>query len=290
MYFVSSRWRLIIFSFLMLVFLAFSTRLVHAKTEQPVLLVDVVAWLEENQAPRTLHQADLLRFLLRDFPLSYVREHITRNRARVFVSANAQACMPWLLKTPERETQFLFSLPYAIEPALVLVMKKDSRWAQQLTMLQNNGTAISLKWLLTQVSSPVLGIESNRSYGLAVDALLKEQHAFSIYTRTSSSNEPAAMLPMLMKGFVDAIIEYPSVLSQYTAEIVHFNFSETEPVQLIHFACSKTPEMRQLMPLIDNHIQHIAKDPQYLELLLKQVPENQKHNALAFWLAALENN
>ncbi|WP_423187621.1 hypothetical protein ACO1PK_05250 [Alishewanella sp. d11] len=37
--------------------------------------------------------------------------------------------------------------------------------------------------------------------------LLQEQQVFSIYTRTSSTDEHVAMLPMLTKGFVDAIIE-----------------------------------------------------------------------------------
>ena len=267
-----------------------SAGLAQAPSDDSLLLVDVLAWFEEHQPQRVFRQAELLQLLLTDFPTPFVVERITRNRARVFVASNKQACMPWLLKTPEREKLFLFSLPYAVESALVLVVKKDSAWAQHLTNLQNSGVAISLNRLLLQHSPPILGVESQRSYGVAVDSLLKQSNAFPIYTRTSSSDEPAAMLPMLEKGFIDIMLEYPSVLAQYSAEVVYFNFVETEPVQFVHFACSNTAEMKQLMPLINRHIKELSGSTQYIDLVLRELPENQREQALALWLAILKNN
>ncbi|SEA84733.1 transporter substrate-binding domain-containing protein [Alkalimonas amylolytica] len=250
------------------------------KPADTLVIIDVVDWL--SPAHQATHQASVLQKILANLTIPHQIQQITRNRARMLVREHPTACMPWLLKTPERLQDFQFSVPYMAENALQLVVRDNTPLAQTLHQQRQAGP-VRLGELLLQRRPPILGIETNRSYGQKTDQLLSElQHLPAIYTRTSSSNNPAELIPMLQRGFLDIIIEYEIVAKEHSNELAFFPFEETEAFQLSHFACSNTEDMARLLPALNQSIQMLGQDEEFQQLMLLSIPEHFKQQALQY--------
>lgn len=104
----------------------------------------------------------------------------------------------------------------------------------------------------------------------------------AIYTRTSSSNNPAELIPMLQRGFIDIVIEYEIVAKEHSSELAFFPFEETEAFQLSHFACSNTEDMARLLPALNHSIQTLSQDEEFQQLMLLSIPEHFKQQALQY--------
>ncbi|MBU1556191.1 MAG: hypothetical protein KJ998_15495 [Gammaproteobacteria bacterium] len=251
---------------------------------EPVIIVDAVALL---QAP-TGNEAQILHQLLAAYPAQYSITDISRNRAREWVKTAENACIPWLKKTAAREQDFLFSLPYMVEDALQLVVPADSRWHSTLQTLQQHNPQISLLQIPSLKPGPVIGIEINRSYGETLDRLLSQrQSSWSIYTRTTSSNETGSMLPMLQRGFIDATLEYRKVAQRTDSSLHFYSLLEAEPVNLVHFACSKGERGQQVVNLLNQVILSKSQQPDYQQLVLQGIKGANQQLALQIWLKAL---
>lgn len=245
-------------------------------------IIDIAALLTDERAAS--RQSQLLSTVLHQLPVQIQMKEMNWSRAMLWVENSEASCMPWLIKTPERAERFLFSEPYMLEDALSLVLRKDSPLAQQLQQQVQHQEAIALTALLQQTRAPVLGIESNRSYGKRIDALLAQlQHSSSVYTRTSVSEQPAELIPMLQRGFIDMVLEYPSVISNQHPNLVLLPLQETEPFQLSHFACSNTPAMQPVMQQLNAVIRQLSQDPDYQALVLQPLSDEQRAAALAYW-------
>ena len=279
--------KLFIYPILWLSFLSiFALFKAHANEESPttLVIVDVVDWL--SPANQAMHQATVLQTILDHLNIPHQTEQVTRNRARLLVRGHKTACMPWLLKTPERLKEFQFSVPYMVENALQLVVLEQSKIAQELQKKRQSGP-INLSELLMQQRPPILGIEANRSYGETTDRLLEAlQHIPAIYTRTSSSNQPAELIPMLERGFIDIIIDYKVVAVEQSNELAFFPFKETEAFQLSHFACSDSQEMTKLMQSLNHSIQMLSQNEDFQQLMLHSIPPHLQDDALQYLLRA----
>lgn len=279
--------KLFIYPILWLSFLSiFALFKAHANEESPttLVIVDVVDWL--SPANQAMHQATVLQTILDHLNIPHQTEQVTRNRARLLVRGHKTACMPWLLKTPERLKEFQFSVPYMVENALQLVVLEQSKIAQELQKKRQSGP-INLSELLMQQRPPILGIETNRSYGETTDRLLEAlQHIPAIYTRTSSSNQPAELIPMLERGFIDIIIDYKVVAVEQSNELAFFPFKETEAFQLSHFACSDSQEMTKLMQSLNHSIQMLSQNEDFQQLMLHSIPPHLQDDALQYLLRA----
>lgn len=252
------------------------------ENDQTLVIVDVVDWLGAEQ--QQMRQAKVLQAILDQLPIPFTTQQITRNRARMLVQSHSHACMPWLLKTAARQQHFLFSKPYMLENALRLVVNQNSELASLLTQQQRLGN-ISLQELLTTRRPPLLGIATNRSYGAKADTLLKELHNSSaVYTRTSSPESTAELLPMLQRGFIDVMMEYEVVLQDHSETLLFFPFQETERYQLSYFACSNTEVMATLMPMVNQAIATVSQDPEFQQLMSLSVQDSQREQALKFLL------
>lgn len=250
-------------------------------------IIDIAALLTDERAAS--RQSQLLSAVLQQLPMQVEMQEMNWSRAMLWVEGSETSCMPWLIKTPERAERFLFSDPYMLEDALSLALKKDSPLAQQLQRQLTPQTAISLATLLQQPRAPVLGIESNRSYGTHIDALLvKLQHSSSVYTRTSVSEQPAELIPMLKRGFIDMILEYPSVISNQHPDLMLLPLQETEPFQLSHFACSNTLAMQPVMDQLNTVIRRLSQDPTYQQLVLQPLADDKRAAALLYWHGQLK--
>lgn len=258
--------------------------IVNGAKAEPVVIIDAVALLQTSAG----NEATILQQLLTAYPAVYTIEDISRNRAREWVKAADNACIPWLRKTAARQQDFLFSLPYMVEDALQLVLPADSKWHSTLDNTIQQNQQISLLHLLSLKPGPVIGIELNRSYGETLDQLLSQrQTSWSIYTRTSSSRETGSMLPMLQRGFIDATLEYRKIALRTDPTLRFYPLFEAEPVNLVHFACSKGERGQRIVNLLNQTIVAKSQQADYQRLVLQGITEHNQQLARQIWLQAL---
>ena len=251
---------------------------------EPMILVDAVALLPKDTAPVTTEGKTLAQILAL-YPSPYSTENISRNRARAWVKKANNACIPWLKKTKARQQDFLFSLPYMLEEPLQLVLLQNSPAQQKLQQLSQ---PVSIKQLLSTSQSLLLGIEQNRSYGETLDQLLQQQqHNRALYLRTSSSEDVSSMVPMLQRRFVDALIEYPQIARRSGLPLVFYPIAEAEPVNLVHFACSKGEQGRRVVDTLNQIILTLSQQTAYRQLVLNHLPVPLRQQAKQIWQAAL---
>ncbi|MBZ9613483.1 hypothetical protein [Rheinheimera maricola] len=251
---------------------------------EPVIIVDAVALLQAQRGNET----NILQQLLAAYPAAYTIEDISRNRAREWVKAANNACIPWLRKTAAREQDFLFSVPYMAEDALQLVLTAESKWHGALENVMRQNQQISLVHLLSVKPSPLIGVELNRSYGEALDQLLSHRkNSWSIYTRTTSSQQTGSMLPMLQRGFIDATLEYRKIALRTDPTLRFYPLLEAQPVNLVHFACSKGERGQRIINLLNQTIVAKSQLPDYQQLVLQGIAEQNRPLALQTWLQAL---
>lgn len=249
-----------------------------------IYFVDAVG-LTKPQTANTV-QAQTFQHILRQLHDHYELADIQRNRARVVLASQANACSPWLKKTAERQQQYHFSLPYMFEPGLQLVALKGSAADQRLAALRDNKGAVSLRQLLVQPRPLLLGIEINRSYGDELTTIL-QAFATKLYQRTSSSAEPGAMLPMLEKQFVDVVIEYPSITHTVQTPLALYNIAEAAPYNAVYLLCNKSATGAANIERLDKAIQHLARDARYQQLVLSNLPAALHAQVMASWHQAL---
>lgn len=251
---------------------------------ESVIIVDAVALLQTHEG----NEAKILQQLLSAYPAPYTVEDISRNRAREWVKTADNACIPWLRKTAAREQDFLFSLPYMAEDALQLVLTAESKWHGALENLMRQNQQISLMHLLSSKPSPLIGIEQNRSYGETLDQLLSQRkNSRSIYTRTTSSQETGSMLPMLQRGFIDATLEYRKIALRIDPTLRFYPLFEAQPLNLVHFACSKGERGQRIVKLLNQTIAAKSQQADYQQLVLQGIAEPNRALALQTWLQAL---
>lgn len=253
---------------------------------EPLVIVDSVAILKDVQSGQH-PEGRLLQHILALYPSRYQTESISRNRARSWIKTAGNACIPWLKKTAARERDYLFTLPYMVEDALMLVLPAQSAWHPKLLAMQNAGS-LSLGQLLQLPEGPLLGVELNRSYGETLDQLLvQHQHSRSLYIRTSSSEDMGSLLPMLDRGFIDGLLEYQKVAERSGLQFRYHRLQEAEPVNLVYLACSKGKQGAAVVAGLNQAILQASQQPEYQQLVLQGIAPAQRATALAYWRAAL---
>ncbi|WP_348731551.1 hypothetical protein [Rheinheimera texasensis] len=252
-------------------------------TAEPLQLVDTLASLQPQAAAPSV-EAQLVLRVLRQYPSPYTLVDISRNRAREWTKTAGNACIPWLRKTAARERDYLFTLPYMLESAITLVSLPQSRWHTQLEQLQDANGNISLAQLLQLKRPPLIGIELNRSYGDRLDAVLQQNQGHpAIYTRSTAGEFVGSMLPMLHKGFVDLMLEYPKIAARSGSALRYWPLAEAEPYNPVHFACSRTPQGEKIVALLNQSIRHQATSKDYQQLLLQSFAETERGRVLRDW-------
>jgi len=255
-------------------------------TAEPLVIVDSVAILKSAQSGNN-PEGRLLQHLLAHYPGRVQTESLSRNRARAWIKTAGNACIPWLKKTAAREQDYLFSLPYMVEDALMLVLPAQSVWHQTLQKMQAGGV-LSLRQLLALPDGPLIGIELNRSYGTDLDALfVTYRHQRSLYTRTSSSEDMGSLIPMLERGFIDGLLEYPRVAARHGANFTFYQLQEAEEVNLVYFACSRGERGAAVVAGLNQAILQASQRPDYQQLVLGGIRTSRRERALEFWLTQL---
>lgn len=257
------------------------------RAEDKLLIVDAISLTSPKQMQS--FQSKVLSAILEEYQGSYELLIVPRNRARQIVTSHTTACSPWMLKSELRELKFNFTLPYTMESSLKLVLSKESDWGKKLIDYQNN-QPISLAELLKGNKTPIIGIESERSYGSITDALLEQfKHSDSIYLRTSSSDSLAQLQPMLLHGYIDIMIEYKKIKDTGSHSLYYLDYKETEPFQLVYFACSKSEQVNTVIKKLNSAIYKLSQTPEYQSLILNHLPMIDRENAKKYWLLQLNS-
>ena len=160
--------------------------------------------------------------------------------------------------------------------------------AVALLQTHEGNEAKILQQLLNAKPSPLIGIELNRSYGETLDQLLSQRKiSWSIYTRTTSSKETGSMLPMLQRGFIDATLEYRKMALRTDPTLRFYPLLEAQPVNLVHFACSKGERGQRIVNLLNQTIATKSQQADYQQLVLQGIAEPNRALVLQTWLRAL---
>jgi len=94
-------------------------------------------------------------------------------------------------------------------------------------------------------------------------------------------------LQMLEKGFIEATLEYPKIVTRSGLPLQSWPLQEAEPFNLVYFACSKTDAGAQSVQIINQLINQVSQQKDYLLLALAGIPTQQQAQALQFWQQAL---
>jgi uncharacterized protein (TIGR02285 family) len=267
-------------------FLLLSCQPLHS---EPLQIVDTLGSLQPHAGQEPI-ESHILRRILQQYPAPYSLIEISRNRAREWTKTAGNACIPWLRKTPDRERDYLFSLPYMLESGITLVSLPDSNWHRALEKQQNAQGKISLAQLLQLPRPPLIGIERNRSYGDQIDALLQQHQAnAAIYTRSTAGESVGSMLPMLHKGFVDLMLEYPKIAARSQTAVYFWPLVEAEPYNAVFFACSRSAAGEKIIGLFNQVIRQQAASTAYQQLVLQSFPAADRAQVLHDWQLMFSN-
>lgn len=253
--------------------------------QQPsILFVDAIGLLQGEAANSV--EGQTFKHILAKLEGHYELTTTERNRARSMLLSEPRACSPWLKKTAERSLKFSFTVPYMYEPGLVLLVHQSSQWLPFFNDRSNQTGTIPLTELVQQEKPPLIGIESNRSYGEELDSIL-QQYVDKLYVRTSSSSGPGSMLPMLERQFIDATIEYPGAARLTKIATMQFRLTEAHPYSAVHIGCSKSAQGQDNVRLINQAIQELARDNAYRQLVLQHVGETLAERVATDWESSL---
>ena len=270
--------------------IVFAALLVSSPTlhAEPLVLLHAIPAIEAT-AESELKQSELklLQKVMASYGDSYrVEGDVSRNRAIEILAQDQPACIPMMLKTPEREARTSFSQPYMIEEGLRLVVLTGSPWQQKLDVLQKAGP-VSLQQLLSMDKGPIIGIDNNRSFGVKVDELLQRYAGHrAIYIRTSALQYLDTMEPMLDKKYVDIMIEYGKVAKRTPLKLSVYPFAEADSFVMSYFSCALTEKGQSFVAALNRAIAKSIDKSDYQQLMFDEIAPNLRPQAKQIWRTA----
>lgn len=121
------------------------------------------------------------------------------------LQGTGQIASPGLLLTPERERQFAVSIPEAIVPSNMVIVRRDR--LSEFRKFQTSDGDIDLKQLL---DSPLrVGVALGRRYSGPVDALLAEAKEQPNLLSRSASDVSEGLVKMLSTDRIDCCLLFP---------------------------------------------------------------------------------
>lgn len=192
------------------------------------------------------------------------------------LSAASPACTFFKLKTPERQSRFIFSLPtdfllthrlYTLKRNIPLVS----------TVLNDNGEVISLAELFRQYPDKQVILLKDRSYGTELDNQIATLPESNVYWRwgTDQYNDDVKMLLHKRADFVltfpasvDSLNEQPSS-NEDINDLVGYQIAGSPLFTSGHIMCNNTAPTRAFISATDNILLTLYNDPVYRTALLE---------------------
>lgn len=252
----------------------------------PAAALDAVTWMEVEFPPGYIHQGPLqgqgyedviTRILMENLP-GYRHDKMMGNLARMYheFKQGRRVCNVALFKTPERQTFLHFSIPSTFTLPVGLITLKDR------LHLFGNAAEIRLESVLR--TDLRLGISRGRSYGKAVDTVLKEAAGAAPIFVHSGKDVFESLMRMLLSDRLDYLLGLPEEVL-YVAEkmgvrdrVATIALKETQGTYdawLGHVACSKTPWGAEIIRRIDAILRKERPTDRYRSAYERWLDENQ---------------
>jgi len=190
------------------------------------------------------------------------------------LSAQAPACTFFKLKTPARQSRFIFSLPTDFLLTHHLYTLKHNAPLVS-AVLNNNGEVSSLAELFRQNPDKHIILLKDRSYGAELDNQIAALPDSAVYWRwgTNQYNDDVKMLVRERAAFV---LTFPASVDHLTAptgegnsELVGYRIAGSPLFKSGHIMCNDTPQTQAFISAADNSLRSLYYEPAYRSALLK---------------------
>jgi uncharacterized protein (TIGR02285 family) len=244
----------------------------RAEEARPVINWMVADWppvmiLKEGRAPETAAELGdgvvdrMLAELVRRLPRYEHRFQLsTTRRTWHSMSLGEPLCQASAFATPERERLAYFT-PSVLMPPVALVVRRELA-----AQLSPQGTPVDLHALLQR--RDLQGrLESARSYGAQVDALVGQQ------LPREAVSSIGQMAQLVSKGRVDFTLEYALTVEywrrqgQLSQPLVALPLREGTDWAVAQVACTRSPWGREVIAAIDAAIRAAAATRSYRDLV-----------------------
>jgi uncharacterized protein (TIGR02285 family) len=220
---------------------------------------------------------DSLKLLLtgmEEFDIEFKEALLPRAKKLVFTKDNV--CGVNWVKTKERESKSIYSLPFTIYPGLRLYyLDEFSKLPESL--INNQEQLSSLPALLKLSPGALIATVKGRSYGTFIDKQLSLLDKGSIYAR--SAEEPYRSLEsMLIKNRINYLIEFPSEMSKFEAKynvdgLLRSIEIEGDNRYLVgHIVCSKSIMGKQVISAVNKRLREIYNTKDHIKAHLRHIP------------------
>lgn len=207
--------------------------------------------------------------------IQFERKNVSLNKAMALLKSIDNACLPNVMKTPEREQIAIYSnYPLTVYPPVRLITLAKAK-------LPINDV-FDLKRL--EAKDPlIIGVSHSRRYGENIDAFI-EQHP-SLFYRRHYSASVKRYLQMLQSGRVDGMIEYTRLVQNFI-ELDNLQLPKLKITPILqssrfnagYVACAKTAQGQAIINqlnlayqseslkqrIINAHYQYFGKDEKAL--------------------------
>jgi uncharacterized protein (TIGR02285 family) len=261
--------------------LTLSCSMVQAYADDKTITWQVVDWppiniLNNGTTPVTAAQLGNgmvdreMAELIAELP-GYHHSFVLANIKRVWTSmANGEnRCFASAFKTPEREKLAYFQA-ITIIPAVTLVVRRDNKATAKLQF-----PSVSLKHVVENESGLTGDLETMRSYGPALDAILV--NAGSRINRISTSY-PGQLLHALDSGRMDFTLEYPMTVeylqrqSQFKNQLDTIPLNDAAPLVIGYVACTRNAWGAKSIADIGLAARKSARKPSYRNAVRNWMP------------------
>lgn len=248
----------------------------------PSAALDEVAWMEVEFPPGYIHKGplqgqgyeDVITRILMENLTEYRHDKMMGNLARMYheFRQGRQVCNVALFNTPERQEFMYFSIPstFTLPNGLITLREK----------LPAFGNVSEIRLVDVLETDLRLGVSRDRSYGKAVDAVLKAREGSDRIFVHSGKDVFESLLRMLLSDRLDCMLGLPEEVV-YMAEkmgvkdrIATIALKENQgnyDAWLGSVACSKTPWGAEIIRRIN-------------EILRKERPTDRYRSAYERWL------
>jgi uncharacterized protein (TIGR02285 family) len=188
------------------------------------------------------------------------------------------ACTGKKIVTPRRAAiTAVTSLPQLFSPGLRLYVYKGSAFADNIAARYQTDATLSLQQLAISYPRLIFAAVAGRSYTEALDQVFTNMRQQNRLWQRSAEDMASGVTQMLANGRVDAIVEYPNIVSSLFASsdqlpFASYNIKESAAFIDGYIMCSNTTEGKLLAQRFSSAIADASQQVSYLQAHLRWFP------------------
>jgi uncharacterized protein (TIGR02285 family) len=208
---------------------------------------------------------DLLESGLPEY--QHKRSNMPWSRVWQLIKGGEHVCNIFAFKTPERQKFAAFTVPFSIFLSNHIIVRRDA-----LKKLNIDPTQPQSIIELTKRKGIKGFLEQSRSYSAALDKFLNPKPDGSNYFRRAIKSK--GLIKVLLKGRVDYVLEYPSIVAHIRAKIpemdgdlVSIQIKEIAPLSYGYIACPNNEWGKSVVAKLNVLIQSEKPQPRYRNII-----------------------